>query len=117
MDSKGSFLEGDIKVILEVRSSSWPHRPSPAPSTKKHLEDMARGGRTCDAAFLLLSEQGENTEYIHQVIEVLKPKVVFLHMALQTPDETTIETFQEKYPSVKFIIARDPGERFHYKAN
>lgn len=83
---------------------------------KKNLENLAKGGRTCDAAFLLLSEQEENTEYFDQVIAILKPKAVFLHMALQTPDEKIIETLQKKYPSVKFIIARDPGERFHYKA-
>ena len=84
---------------------------------KKHLENMAKGGRTCDVAFLLLSARGENRDYIDQVIDVLKPKVVFLHMALQTPDEKTVTTLQEKYPSVKFMLARDPGERFHYKAN
>jgi hypothetical protein len=78
---------------------------------------MARDGRSCDAAFLLLSEQGENTNYIDQVIDVLKPKVVFLHMALQTPDEELVATIQEKYPAVKILWARDPGERFHYNAS
>ncbi len=90
---------------------------APLEVNKKNLENMAKGVRTCDAAFLLLSEQGENTEYIDQVIDVLKPKIVFLHMAVQTPDEQIIETLQEKYPDVTFMMARDPGERFHYKTN
>jgi hypothetical protein len=51
------------------------------------------------------------------VISILKPKVIFLHMALQTPDEKIIDELQEKYPEVKFSWARDPGQRFHYKAN
>jgi len=84
---------------------------------EKHLANMARDGRSCDAAFLLLSEQGENTDYIDQVVTVLEPKVVFLHMALQTPDEKMIGALQERYPAVEFRWARDPGERFHYKAN
>ena len=76
---------------------------------------MAKGSRTCDAAFLLLSSGEENTDYIDQVISILEPRVVFLHMALRTPSEKMIETLREKYPEVKFGWALDPGERFHYK--
>jgi len=90
---------------------------APLEINKKHLVNMAKGGRTCDAAFLLLSARGENTDYIDQVITILKPKEVFLHMALNTPDEEMIATLQKKFPAVKFRWARDPGERFHYKTN
>lgn len=82
---------------------------------ERHLENMAREGRSCDAAFLLLSEQGENTDYIDRVIDILKPKVVFLHMALRAPEEKIIEVLRKKYPAVKIISARDPGQRFFYK--
>ncbi len=88
---------------------------APLEINKKHIEHMARGGRTCDAAFLLLSAQRDVSDYIDQVISILKPKVVFLHMALSTPSDSMIETLQEKYPGVKFAWARDPGERFHVK--
>ena len=84
---------------------------------KKNLENMVKGGRTCDVAFLLLSARGNNTNYINQVITILRPKEIFLHMALNTPDEETIAALQKKYPAVKFSMARDPGERFHYRAN
>jgi ankyrin repeat protein len=90
---------------------------APLEINKKHLENMAKGSRSCDVAFLLLSARRENTGYIDQVIAILKPKEVFLHMALNTPDEETIATLQKKYPAVKFRLARDPGERFHYKTN
>jgi hypothetical protein len=94
------YYSGFLRAFLEIN--------------KKHLENMAEGGRTCDAAFLLLSGRGDDG-HIDQVISILKPKVVFLHMALQTPSEKIIETLQEKYPAVKFICARDPGQRFFYK--
>ncbi len=88
---------------------------APLEINKKHLEDMAEKGRTCDAAFLLLSGSGENTDYIDQVISILKPKVIFLHMALRNPEEQTVEALKEKYPTVKILWARDPGQRFHYR--
>jgi ankyrin repeat protein len=84
---------------------------------KKHLEDMSEGGRACDVAFLLLSGSRKNIDYIDQVIAILKPKVVFLHMALRTPSDKTVEEIQEKYPAIKFLYARDPGRRFLYKTN
>lgn len=88
---------------------------APLEINKKHLEHMARGGRICDVAFLLLSARGENSDHIDQVISILKPKVMFLHMALNTPTDKMIETLQDKYPGVKFAWARDAGERFHFK--
>ncbi len=90
---------------------------APLEINKKHLEHMARGGRTCDVAFLLLSARRDVSDYIDQAISILKPKVVFLHMASDTPSEKVIETFKEKYPEVKFDWAHDPGERFHVKSN
>ena len=56
-------------------------------------------------------------DHIDQVIAILKPKVIFLHMALRTPSEKMIEALQEKFPAVKFRWARNPGQRFHYKTN
>ncbi len=88
---------------------------APLEINKKHIEHMARGGRTCDAAFLLLSAQRDVSDYVDQVISILKPKEVFLHMALSIPDEKFIRELREKYPAVKFAWARDPGERFHFK--
>ncbi len=90
---------------------------APLEINKKHLENMAKGSRTCDVdvAFLLLSARRDVSDYIDQAISILKPKVVFLHMALDTPSEKVIETFREKYPKVKFGWAHDPGDRFHYK--
>ena len=39
MDSKGSLLKGNVKVILEIGPSPWPHMTSSAsPASKKHLE-------------------------------------------------------------------------------
>jgi ankyrin repeat protein len=88
---------------------------APLKINKKHIENMAKGGRICDVAFLLLAGRGENTDYIDQVVSILKPKVIFLHMALSSPSEKMIETFREKYPAVKFYWASDPGERFRIK--
>jgi ankyrin repeat protein len=88
---------------------------APLEINKKHLENMTKGSRTCDVAFLLLSVQRDVSDYIGQVISILKPKVVFLHMALDTPSDSMIETLQEKYPGVKFAWAHDAGERFHVK--
>jgi hypothetical protein len=76
---------------------------------------MAKKGQTCDAAFLLLAGSGKNADYIDQVISILKPKEIFLHMVLSTPSEKMIEALQKKFPAVNMSWARDPGERFHYK--
>lgn len=92
------YYSGLLKTPLEIN--------------KKHLENMAKGGRTCDAAFLLLSFNSKQTDYIDQVIATLKPKIVFLHMALDIPSEKMIEAMQKKYPTVKFNWARNPGQRF-----
>ena len=82
---------------------------------KKNIENMAKGSRKCDVAFLLFSAGGKDADYIDQLISILKLKVVFLHMALRKPHREVIETLREKYPQVKFGWARDPGERFYHK--
>lgn len=95
------YYSGFLRASLEIN--------------KKHLEYMARGGRTCDVAFLLLTGGRRDSDYIDQVISILKPKEMFVHMALSTPSDRMIEMLQKKHPGVKFAWAHDAGERFHFK--
>jgi ankyrin repeat protein len=88
---------------------------APLDVNKKHLEYMAKGVQTCNAAFILLSRSGRNSDYIDQVISILKPKEVFLHMVFDIPSEEMIEEIQKKYPAVRVNWARNPGQRFQFK--
>jgi hypothetical protein len=87
---------------------------APVEVNKKHLENMAAENGPCDIAFLLQPYRKLNLEYVDNVVSLLRPKILFFHRALGTPDTKTLEKLRKRFPELTITWAEDPGQCFHY---